>query len=370
MNKNRIIRQIRAGVLYAVGICMTLALGLSVIISIPSFAQTTITNTVTVASQTPDPDPTNNEDSTSDPLDEPEEITDLYIEEELTFNSDNTQATIILTAGNNTSISAEDTIVNYSLDDSFTLISVIVDGVELTNPDLTAIDLGTLDPNETNTIEIVVSVTPQSDGSIEYTSIAEISTPDTEITLDNNVDQSQQSIPAPVVDLAIEKSNRGFSLNTNTIEYTITVTNLSDIIADDVAITDTIDYTGAQSYRNFEYSQNPDDESIANDSFELNYDELGPGESITITYEVFIQNPTNANLNNTSQVSTETNEIVLDNNTDQTDTQVITIVNVTVTTPRTGALAILGIASLVLVVSISSASYYLIKKNKISVTQN
>ncbi|WP_439022816.1 DUF7507 domain-containing protein [Bacillus thuringiensis] len=206
-----------------------------------------ITNTVTVSSITPDPNPDNNTFTVVTPV---EDSADLSIIKtaNTTSVSPGGLLTYTLFVSNAGPSSAQNVVVTEALPSQLDNAEFSVDGGVTFNAWPGAVNLGTLASGALVTILLRGTVNPNATGSITNTAVVSSDTPDP--NPDNNVSTTDTPV-SELADVSIIKT-----VNTNTVPpggflaYTLFVSNTGSLNAQNVVVTDEI----PPQLNNVEYS--------------------------------------------------------------------------------------------------------------------
>lgn len=283
----------------------------------------TITNTVTVSSTTPDPNPDNNQDT---------EITPINTSADLSIAK--TGSPIPATPGqylfytirveNNGPNPAVNTVVTDTVPSSLTNVEYSIDSGTAWNPWTGSYSLGTLAPGAVQTILLRGLVSLSAPDIITNTALVSSDTPDP------NPDNNQDTAIIPVresADLSLSKTAYPVPVNAGELlTYTLVISNAGPNAAQNVELSDML----PSGLINPEFAVQGSSNFIPWTS-PYAVGTLAAGGTFTVTIRGTV-NPSasNGTLTNTAVVSSTTPDPNPDNNTDTTETPVISAADVIV----------------------------------------
>jgi uncharacterized repeat protein (TIGR01451 family) len=234
--------------------------------------------------------------------------------------------TYSVTVTNISNVDAQNVIVTDTMPPYVTVISATPSQGSCTG---TTCNLGTIGAGKAVSIAYVVTVDADADGDADapelLTNMACVSTSTPESDLTNNCDTVDTHVhrptptpspsPSPKTDLTIVKTDSPDPVNLGGIlTYSVTVTNVSDVDAQNVVVTDTMPAHVTV------ISATPSQGSCTGTT--CNLGTIAAGKAAVIAYVVTVDAGAPELLTNTACVSTSTPESDLTNNCDAVDTHV------------------------------------------------
>ncbi len=198
-----------------------------------------ISNTATVTSDTPDPDPTNNTITITTPVERP---ADVYITKSAGASVAGGTLTYTLTVGNNGPVAAVNTVVTDAIPASLSNPQYSLDGGTTWLSWAGSLTLGTLPVGSPVTVLIRGGISPSFQGSITNTATVRSDNPDPDPS--NNTD-TDITTPVQSADVSIHKevNNTGVVNPGSTLTYTLTVVNAGPSDSVNVVVTDPLPAT-------------------------------------------------------------------------------------------------------------------------------
>ncbi len=284
----------------------------TVTVTVDAATSGVITNSVSVTSNTPDPNARNNTD-TEDTTVTPSGTADLSI-----VKSDNPDPvlpgdtlTYTVTVSNAGQADAADVVVTDTLPAGVTFSST--SGCAEDPAGVPACSLGTIAAGSSASYTITVSVDPATAGTITNTASVSSSTPDPN---PNNNTDTEDTFVGTSADLSITKSdNPDPVLPGDTLTYTVTVNNAGPSSATDVVVTDTL-----PAGVTFASTSGCAEDPAGVPTCSLGTIAAGGSASYTIT--VTADAATSGVVTNTASVTSNTPDPDTSNNTDTEDTTV------------------------------------------------
>jgi len=198
-----------------------------------------ITNTATVSSPTPDPNPENNTSTLETPV--------AVVEADVAVVKQSNQAVAVpgepfsytITVNNFGPSAAENVLLMDSIPSSILNPMYSIDGGVTLNPWPGFLSLGTLPAGAERIIIIRGTVSPDATGVISNTAIVSSTTPDP--NPENNTSTIETPVSAVEADIAVVKqSNQAIAIPGEPLSYTIVVNNFGPNAAENVLLTDSI----------------------------------------------------------------------------------------------------------------------------------
>ncbi len=198
-----------------------------------------ITNTATVSSPTPDPNPENNTSTLETPV--------AVVEADVAVVKQSNQAVAVpgepfsytITVNNFGPSAAENVLLMDSIPSSILNPMYSIDGGVTFNPWPGFLSLGTLPAGAERIIIIRGTVSPDATGVISNTAIVSSTTPDP--NPENNTSTIETPVSAVEADIAVVKqSNQAIAIPGEPLSYTIVVNNFGPNAAENVLLTDSI----------------------------------------------------------------------------------------------------------------------------------
>ncbi len=198
-----------------------------------------ITNTATVSSPTPDPNPENNTSTLETPV--------AVVEADVAVVKQSNQAiaepgelfSYTITVNNFGPSAAENVLLMDSIPSSILIPMYSIDGGATFNPWPGFLGLGTLPAGAERIIIIRGTVSPDATGVISNTAIVSSTTPDP--NPENNTSTLETPVTAVEADIAVEKqSNQGIAIPGEPLSYTIVVDNFGPNAAENVLLMDSL----------------------------------------------------------------------------------------------------------------------------------
>ncbi|MGB0562265.1 MAG: DUF7507 domain-containing protein, partial [Spirulinaceae cyanobacterium] len=166
-------------------------------------------------------------------------------------------------------------------------------------------DVGNLDPGETVTRTVTVTL-PNNE---TYTNTASVSSDNDDPNIDNNDDSVDTTLPLLGTDIDIQKTAAGDFTAGETIDYTITITNIGTADATNVVVTDTsldgiftLQSVSSSGGETCTISSAPDPDGFSCDIGTLPSDDAQQTRTITATYLVPVDYSGPTDVTNTASV--------------------------------------------------------------------
>lgn len=298
----------------AVGATATITLN----VSLPTTANTALTNSASVSSAIAD---SNNANNTDTEMTTVIPLTDLVVTNIETTDpviAGNT-LTYNLTVTNQGPSPATNVVLTDVLPTGTTFVSATPSqGTAAEASGTLTANLGTIAVGETVTVQLVVRVNGATRGSIRHT--ASVTSPESELTPANNSAAESTNVTASV-DLVLTRGTNTTELfSGDTVTYTLTVTNTGPSTATGVVITDTLHQ--ALTFLNGIAGQGS--VTSAGSIVTANVGTIASGESVTITITATISEDFSGDLANSASVAANETDPVQANNS-SSDLQVVNI---------------------------------------------
>ncbi|MFD0590920.1 DUF6923 family protein [Paenibacillus sp. GCM10027627] len=282
----------------------------------------TITNTATVNSTTPDPDPTNNTSTEITPVNTSADLAVVKIgsPDPVLSGGVLTYSIVVSNAGPNT---AQNVLLTDAVPAVLTGVEYSTDGGFTFNPWPGSLSLGTLNNGATETILLRGTVNPAATGLITNTAVVSSTTPDPDPT--NNTSTETTGINASADVFIIKVDSPDPVIAGEQLTYTIVTTNAGPSEAENVTIADAV----PSELSDVEFSTdggatfNPWPGSI-------NIGTLADGDSSTILIRGTVNSSVTTTITNTATASSTTPDPDLSNNTSTVDTEVDTSADVSI----------------------------------------
>ncbi len=276
-----------------------------------------ITNTATVSSPTPDPNPGNNTSTLETPV--------AAVEADVAVVKQSNQAIAVpgepfsytITVNNFGPSAANNVLLMDSIPSSILNPMYSIDGGVTFNPWPGFLSLGTLPAGAERIIIIRGTVSPDATGVISNTAVVSSTTPDP--NPENNTSTVETPVSAIEADIAVVKqSNQAIAIPGEPINYTIVVNNFGPNAAENVLLTDSI----PSSILNPEYSI---DGGVTFNPWPgfLNLGTLPAGAERIILIRGTVSPTASGIIINTATVSSPTPDPNPENNTSTTETPIL-----------------------------------------------
>jgi uncharacterized repeat protein (TIGR01451 family) len=208
-----------------------------------------ITNTATVSSPTPDPNPENNTSTIETPVAVVEADVAVVKQSNQTAVAPGEPLSYTITVNNFGPSAAENVLLMDSIPGSILNPEYSLDGGVTFNPWPGFLSLGTLPAGAERIIIIRGTVSLEATGVISNTAVVSSTTPDP--NPENNTSTSETPVSAIEADIAVEKqSNQAIAIPGEPLNYTVVVNNFGPNAAENVLVMDSI----PSSILNPEYS--------------------------------------------------------------------------------------------------------------------